>query len=299
MNKTFSSVTMAALLAASLTACGGNSQPETRPVPTTTAPPETVLETTLPAMIFEETVLVDNESCTFTITAIEDSSTLGYTLKAYLENKTDRDLTFSLSGVSVNGFMCDPFWASTVSAGMKSNKNIRFTESDFLANEISQVTEIEFTLDVYDSNDWNADHLVTETFALYPMGKEAVQSYLRQEQEGDIILFDNENCTMIVTVFDPDGLWGYTVNVYLENKTDKTLMFTVNDAAVNGYMCDPVWAQTVSAGKRSNTAISWFETDFAENGITHVETISLPISVYDANNWMADHLIDETYTLNP
>lgn len=299
MNKKFTSATVAALLAASMAACGGTSEPETHPAASTTSSTETTLETTLPSIIFEETVLVDNEHCTFKITAIEDNSIWGYTLKASLENKTDKDLMFSLSNVSVNGFMCDPVWAASVSAGMKANESIRFSDSDFIANSISQVTDIEFTLDVYDSNDWSAEHLVSDVFSLYPMGEEAVQVYERTAQETDIPLFEDENCTMIVTGFDPDGTWGYTVNVYLKNKTDKTLMFSVSDAAVNGFMCDPVWAQTVAPGKQSNTAIHWFASDFEENGITEVETISLPVSVYDANDWMADHLIEETYTLNP
>ena len=299
MNKKFTSATVAALLAASMAACSGTSEPETHPVASTTAPTETTLEVTQPAIVFEETVLVDNEHCTFKITAIEENNLLGYTLKAFLENKTEKELMFSLSNVSVNGFMCDPLWASTVSAGMKANENIRFSESDFLSNHISQVTEIQFALDVYDSNDWNAAHLVSETFTLYPMGEEAVQSYARQPLDTDILLFDDSNCSMIVTGFEPDSTWGYTVNVYLENKTDKTLMFTVGDAAVNGFMCDPIWAKTVAPGKRSNTAINWFQSALEENGITQVESISLPISVYDANDWMAEHLIDETFTLNP
>lgn len=298
MNRKLSAVTAASLLAASLAACAGTPAPETRPAPTT-APTETTLEVTQPAIVFEETVLVDNEHCTFKITAIEENNLLGYTLKAFLENKTEKELMFSLSNVSVNGFMCDPLWASTVSAGMKANENIRFSESNFLSNHISQVTEIQFALDVYDSNDWNAAHLVSETFTLYPMGEEAVQSYARQPLDTDILLFDDSNCSMIVTGSEPDSTWGYTVNVYLENKTDKTLMFTVGDAAVNGFMCDPTWAKTVAPGKRSNTAINWFQSALEENGITQVESISLPISVYDANDWMAEHLIDETFTLNP
>lgn len=299
MNKKFTSTTIAALLAASLTACGSTPATETQTTPVTTAPTETTVETTLPAFRFEKTVLADDENCTFTVTAIEEDNFLGYTLKVFLENKTDKELTFSLSNVSVNGFMCDPFWASTVSAGMKANENIRFSQADFLTNGISQVTDIAFTLDVYDSNNWSADHLISENFSLFPMGEEAVRSYSRQPGENDIVLFDNENCAMIVTGCEPEDIWGYTVNVYLENKTDKTLMFTVQDAAVNGFMCDPVWAQTVAPGKRSNTAIRWLESDFQENGITEVSSISLPISVYDAGNWMAEYLIDETYSLNP
>lgn len=254
-------------------------------------PPETVP--------FEETILVDNEVCTFKVTGIDADNRWGYTLKAYLENKTNLDLMFALDMVSVNGFMCDPFWASTVTAGMKANEEIGFSSSDFMRNGITDVTEIEFTLKVYDSENWSADHLIHDTYVLYPMGEEAVVSYTRTPIDREIMLFDNENCTMILTGFDSDSMWGYTVNVYLENKTDKELMFSLGDAAVNGFMCDPFWADSVAPGKRSNTSISWNSDDFESNGITSVETLTLPIRVYDNNNWSASDFVNETFSVAP
>ena len=113
------------------------------------------------------------------------------------------------------------------------------------------------------------------------------------------MLFDDDYCTMIVTGFDPENIWGYTMNVYLENKTDKNLMFSIGDAAVNGFMCDPFWAETVAPGKRSVTTVSWTSQDFEENGITEVETLTLPIRVYNADNWNDNDLIDTTFTVNP
>lgn len=300
MKKRIVSLTCAALLTAALTACGSSpAEPEIPSAPTAATPTETTAETTLPAIAFEETVIVDDENCTFTITAIKNDSIWGYTLKAFLENKTDKELMFSLRNVSVNGFMCDPFWATSITAGMKANEDISFNSEDFKKNGITKVTDIEFTLDVYDNNDWAADHLVTDTFSIYPMGEVEVETFVREAQEGDIVLFDDENCTMIATGFDPDGIWGYTMNVYLENKTDKTLTFSIDEASVNGFMCDPYWAETVAPGKRSNTAVSWMGSDFEANGITEVESLTLPVRVYDSNNWMADDIVSETFTVNP
>lgn len=299
MNKKLISLISALLAAASLAACGSSApQPETT-TPTTVPATEAPTEATTPAILFEETVLVEDENCTFTITAIEENNTWGYSLKAFLENKTDLELMFSLSNVSVNGFMCDPFWAKTVASGMKANEAISFSDSDFKANGITDVTEIQFTLDIYDNNDWMADHLVSDTFTIYPMGEEAVQPYTRETVENEIILFDDENSTMIVTGFDPDNTWGYTLNVYLENKTDKTLMFSIDGASVNGFMADPFWAKTVAPGKRSNTTISWSDSEFENSGITEVESISLPIRVYDANDWMAEDVLNDTFTVTP
>lgn len=104
---------------------------------------------------------------------------------------------------------------------------------------------------------------------------------------------------MIITGFEPDNLFGYTVNAYLENKSDSNLMFSIGDASVNGFMCDPLWAETVAAGKRSNTAINWMSSDFEANGITEVESLTLPITVYDADNWTDSYLVEDTFTVEP
>lgn len=301
MFKRILSLTCVAALAAGFTGCGSKAAPEPETVPpvSTAAPTETTEATTMPPVVFEETVLVDDENCTLKITAIENDAIWGYTLKAYLENKTEKDLMFSLSNVSVNGYMCDPVWAATVTAGMKSNENIRFASDSFDRNGIKTVTDIEFQLDVYDSNDWMAEHLVSDVFRIYPMGEDAVQSYPREPQTGDIVLFDNEECTMIVTGYDPDSMWGYSLNVYLENKTDKNLMFSIQDASVNGFMCDPFWAHTVAAGKASNTQINWFASALEEAGITEVDSLTLPVRIYDAGDWMAEDILNETFTVEP
>ena len=104
---------------------------------------------------------------------------------------------------------------------------------------------------------------------------------------------------MIITGFDPDSVWGYSAKVYLKNKTDSDLMFSVGEAAVNGFMCNPYFAKTVAAGKQCVTSISWTTAAFEENDITSVETISLPIRVYDVANWTGDDLINQTFTVNP
>ena len=253
----------------------------------------------VPGITFQETVFVDDENCTFTIKSIDPDGDWGYTLNAFLENKTDLNLMFSLDAVSVNGFMCDPFWASQVSAGMKANEEISFYESSLEDLGITDVTEITFTLCVYDYDDFAAEPLVEETFTIYPMGEDAVETYVRTPVDNEIVLFENEDVAMIVIGQEDDSMWGYTLVVYLENNTDRMLMFSAGDVAVNGYMCDPYWGTTVAPGKRAIANISWSDDAFAENDITEVESITLPITVFDYNDWMADYLVDDTFTIEP
>ena len=43
------------------------------------------------------------------------------------------------------------------------------------------------------------------------------------------VFVDNENCTFKITGVEPDSFWGYTLNAELENKTDKNLMFSLEE----------------------------------------------------------------------
>lgn len=114
---------------------------------------------------------MDNEYCTVTIKGIDEDGMWGYSWKVYLENKTaDKTLMFSMNNTSVNGVMVDPLWATTVAPGKKSNETISWLSTSLEENNIKadDITQVSFTLDVYDNDDWATDKLVDETFTINP-----------------------------------------------------------------------------------------------------------------------------------
>lgn len=307
-------IIMALVLVFSLAACGpsltekpssegdnnlaevSNDSEENKPAESEVKDPEPKSD----EITFEELVVVDNDECTIKITKIDPDNMWGYTLKVYLENKSaDKTYMFSVQSGAVNGVECDPFFATEVAPGKKSNNDISFTDATLKDNGIKEFTDIEMTFKVYDSNDWMADPVALETVHVYPFGEEKATTFVRESQSTDTVLFDDENVSVIVIGYANDSIWGYTVNLYLENKTDKTLMYSVDEASVNGYMADPFWAKELQPGKMAFTSMSWSDTAFEENDITEVEEIEMIFNVYDQNDWMADRLIEETVTLKP
>lgn len=119
-----------------------------------------------------------------------------------------------------------------------------------------------------------------------------------EAQFQEILLADNENVLVKITGVENDPIWGYSLKVFIENKTELELMFTVQNVSVNGFMCDPFWAMSVDGGKKSNTTISWLESAFEENGIQSVEEITFTLRAYDSNDWLAEDVFNETITLN-
>lgn len=121
------------------------------------------------------------------------------------------------------------------------------------------------------------------------------------EQDGftPIVLVDNDDVCVKITGTENDPVWGYTMNIYLENRTDQELLFTVDDVSINRYMCDPFWAESVGAGMKSNSSIYWFESSLAENSITDVEEIRFTLRVYDAADFFAEDVFLDSFTVTP
>lgn len=307
------SLALSALLALSLAACGGSntttvaSSTESSGSSTEAAQTEAPESEETPAAKseFQEQTIVDNEYCTVILKGTDDGDGMcGYSLKVYLENKTaDKTLLFGMDNTSVNGVMVDPLWGATVAPGKKSNETISWLSTSLEKNNIKadDITQVSFTLNVYDKDDLAADEFVDEEFTIYPKGEENASTVEREAQSTDIVLFDNDSCSMTVTGFEHDDICGYTVKAYLVNKTNKDLTFYCDDASINGYMADPLWATTVAAGKTSNSDISWSNSTLEENGIdeSSIEEIELPITVYPSEDLTADKLVDETFTITP
>ena len=248
---------------------------------------------------FEELTVVDNEECVIKITGIDPDNMWGFTLNMYVENKSkEKTYMFSVPGASVNGVETEPFYAEEVAPGKKAIGELSFSD-DLTAHGIDTYTDIELSFRVYDSEDWFADAVAEETVHVYPYGEENVQLFVREAQAADTVLLDNDDVCVIVTGCEEDEFWGYSVNLYLVNKTEKELMFSADDVSVNGFMADPYWATTVRAGKVAFSSMSWFDSTFEENGITTVEDIEMTFRIYDSEDWFADDLFNEVITLKP
>ena len=251
-------------------------------------------------VVFSELVVVDNAECVIKITEINPDNMWGYKLKVQLENKSaDKTYMFAVEDAAINGVQCDPLFAAEVTAGKKANKDITFTTTNFEENGIKNFTDIELNFRVYDSDDWGAEDVVKKTVHVYPYGEDKASKFVRASQASDKIILDNEYVTVIATGFEMDDIWGYKAKLFFINKTNKNLMFSVNDASVNGYMADPFFSKEVSADKCAFGNMTWSNSEFEKNGITDVEKIEFNLRIYDNDDWFGDDLVNMAVTLIP
>lgn len=247
---------------------------------------------------FKEIVVVDNDECSIKITGIEPDNLWGYTLNVDLENKSsEKNYTFSVLDAAINGVQTDPLFATDVSAGKKSNSEINFSDSSLKEYGIEEFTDIEISFRVYDSDNWEADDVAKETVHVYPLGEENVVKFERESKDSDVVIVDNDEVRATIIGYRNDEIWGYTADIFLQNKTDKTIMFSVEDVSVNGYMSDPLWATSVSGGKCAFSSMSWSSESLEENGIEEVKEIEFVFNAYDEES-MEDYF-KEKITLKP
>lgn len=317
MKRIFALLLCAAMLV-SLAACGGSGEsaptdatasatvPATQPseAPTaapTDAPTEALTEPPVIRGEMAQTVLVDNEYASFTVIKAEKNEHLGMQLQVQCVNKTDSALLFSWDMVSVCGFMYDPMWAEEVSGGKTANSTVYLDTYQLEQMGIISVDEISFTLRVVDSENWMEEPFVQEAFTIYPTGLNAETLVLPQRADtaGQVVLVDDENVRFVIEWADAEDSAEYTLFVYMQNKTGKNLMYAWDQVSVNGYMIDPFWTMSVTAGNQACSEVIFYRSDLEANGITDVSDIEFTLLVSDYDDWEAAYLLEDTFVYNP
>lgn len=295
----------------SLAACAGDPEPTTTQ---TTLPPATqsvetqptdgeptAAPTEPPSYASGEQILVDDENVTFTVTGFENNEHLGLQVQVYCENKTDKNMMFSVDSVSVCGVMYDPFWAQEVAAGKKVNTAISFDTFRLAEMGVDSVDEISFTLRVIDNDEWMNEPFVDEVFSVYPTGLTAdtVVYPEYQHKNGETVIVDNEDLLFIIEKVDDTATGYYTLSCYVVNRTDKNLLISWDGVSVNGFMVDPFWAAAVGAGKQLYTEINFFRSDLEAQGIETVTDIEFTLCAYDYDSFDGSYVLQETCSYKP
>lgn len=295
----------------SLAACGSSEEPvptdatasATIPVEVTTPTEAEITEPPASQNLLGNDIigLVDNEDVRVYITKIENNAHTGMQLHIQCENMTDRTLLFSWDMVSVCGFMYDPFWAEEVAAGKTVNSAIELDTFALEQMDVTSVDEISFTLRIVDSENWMETPLVEEAFTIYPTGLNADTLVLpsRAPTDGQVVIAEDDNLRFVIEWADEEDTSAYTLHVYLENKTDRNLMYAWDLVSVNDKMIDPFWALSVAAGKKACSEINFYRSDLEDNGIEAVENVEFTLIVSDYDNWDVPNLLEETYTYQP
>lgn len=228
-----------------------------------------------------ETVILDKDGIKITAKSISYDSWIGPEIKVLIENNSSENVTIQARKFSINGIMIDPIFSADVNAGKKANDTISISSSELEAAKITTIKDIEFGLDVFNSDSWN-DIFKQEGIKLETNAKDYVQKY---NTEGKLVVDQNDIKIYVLKKDDNNSFWGADIYVYIENNSSQDITAQVRDVSINGFMIDPTFSSDVAAGKKAYDTITFHESDLKNNDITDIKEIELKFDVFNADSW--------------
>lgn len=257
---------------------------------------------------FQPETIADNDICTIILQSVGYDNDYGYYWTINFKNKTnDKTLCAITSSSSLNGIPADTSWFPEVEPGEEITEVVSWNKEglEIYGVKPQDINTVKLHIDVYDEAEWDASNRndpVDEDFVIYPKGEENATEPKHEIQPTDIVLFDNDACSMVICGFYSDSFMGYTAKAYYQNKTDERIDIILDKGSINGFECTPEGAALLEPHSNAYVDIRWRE--YAE---TYAETGNDPASITEivmpvfarkdtGNNTV---YIDATYSIDP
>jgi len=82
---------------------------------------------------------------------VDENSFWGTAILLYCENNSGKNVGISVNEMSINGFMMDPLFSTTVYDGKKAFEDITIFSEDLTANGIEAIEEVELRFHIYEA----------------------------------------------------------------------------------------------------------------------------------------------------
>ncbi|MBP5750944.1 MAG: DUF4878 domain-containing protein [Firmicutes bacterium] len=247
-----------------------------------------------------DTVLLDNDDVTVTVQGGGADEWGNINFSVLCENKTDKDLTFRLEDLVVNGWYVGGSLYQDVAAGKSAVGDLDIWASDMETIGLENPDKVTAQVQVYNEEEWWDDiYMVDEPVTFYPteLADSDITVPERPAASDEIVLADDDNFTMIL-VDNGTGEWGgFNIRAYIKNKTDKPIYVDWEDVSMNGFMIDPYCGMTIPAGQQAMNEISFAVNEMEEAGIETVENIEFTLQVSDDTT--GEELFNKAMTYEP
>ncbi len=248
-------------------------------------------------------VLIDNEFAKMTIVSGGSDEWGDAVFQVLCENKTeDKELSFSIDNVVMNGWTTSAFLSEHVTAGKSANAEFTIYESQMESVGLDAPEKLVFLASVGDEDAWWTDeYFARDTVTVYPTGlsDSQVDMSVRALETSDTVVIDQDGIRFAFISMEKDDWDNYKVSIYVRNETDMDLSFSMEDVSVDGYMIDPYWGGTVYAGTQLMSEFTLFSDDLEANGIDVPTQIEYTLLASDVNDWDKDYIINDTFVYEP
>lgn len=277
-------IILAIIMACGLIGCGSGDEIASSPNATTITTSEPTAEPTPlnPETAIQETVIVDNDILTITAKSFAvDASIFGPSIKLLIENHSDKTIIVQSRDASVNGFMVDTTFSSTIDPDKKSYDNLVFDSTDLKNANITTLADIEFVIYAFDNDSW--DTMFTSD--VINIQTSSADGFEFKYDDSGTEIFNNESVKIVYQGMRDDPFWGFDMMFYIENNSEQTIIVQVESASINGFMIDPIMSPTICANKRIVDDLTILQSDLEDNEITALENMEISFKIIDGDTW--------------
>lgn len=257
---------------------------------------------------FQPETIADNDTCTIILQSVGHDDDYGYYWKIDFQNRTDDKTLCAITSSSLlNGIPADTSWFPEIGPGEETTEVVSWDSKglEIYGVKSQDIDSVKLHIDVYDEAKWdvsNRDDPVDDDFVIYPKGEENATEPKHEIQPTDIVLFDNDACTMVICGFYSDSFMGYTAKAYYQNKTDDRIDIILDKGSINGFECTPGGTTLLEPHSNAYVDIRWQEyaETYAENGndLTSITEIIMPVFARKDTGSNTVY-IDATYSIDP
>lgn len=217
------------------------------------------------------------------ITALElDDGLFGTDLKLLIENNSGQNVTVQAENANVNGYMVSTLMSADVASGKKANDSLTFETSGLKECGIESIATMEFSFNIFDTDSW--DDIVKSD--VIKIDTSIAGSYSQTYDDSGEVLVDSNGIKIVGKgLSTEDSFWGPGLILYIENNSDQNVTIQANDVSVNGFMVEALMSEDIVAGKKSISAVQFFDSDLEENSITDISGIELYFNIFNLETW--------------
>lgn len=262
----------------------GNSSTEAKVETSTEQETEAETEAKSEDVTLEEQEIYNQNNLVITVTGLDMDSFMGPKITLLAENNGDKNVTIQVRNSSVNGYMMDLQMSCDVAAGKKANDGMSIMKSDLEKCGIDMISDIEFSLHIFESDSWNA---IADSDQI-KLTTSASESYQQVYDDSGDVLYDNNGIKIISKgLLTEDSFLGPQFMLYVENNQEKSITVQARDTSVNGFMIDPSISSEVGPGKKRISAMTFLSSQLEDNKITEFENIETSFHIFYTDSWDA------------
>lgn len=252
--------------------------PTPTPEPTATTAPTPTSEPK--GVTIEESIIYNEGGIVITVKGFDKNSIFGPQIKLLVENNSDKNIAVQTRKSSINGYMASFLFSCEVAVGKKSNDTLTIQSSELKDCGITTITDIEFSLHIFCSDDWNT---IADSDMIH-LQTSAASSYVQQYDDSGITMYD-ENGIKVIAKGIVDKALGPALMLYVENNTEHPIAVQSRDTSINGFMISTLMSIEVRPGKKAVDTMSFMNSSLKDNDITKITEIETVLHFFDPDSW--------------